>query len=406
MGNDHTSHAAKANDQTSHAAKANGTTSALPTWSGLNGSASISSITETPSTPARSPLSRVASVEAINSRARSPSVDELYLTKSKSLHRRQASALIIVNNGITGKYISSRICKIAARFWTNYIDYLPISEQLEIGCSIFFGMMASKQEMANILRANMPKERNFEKMGLRYLDMMGWCIRNTIVDNIDLFGQMTKLGSIHKAMGIEIEHYAPMLEAMHETFAYYFGSNYTIEIKYALDEIFSLTAQIMTGDIESHFKDLNQQFAGDNIPFLHSLDACLKSSIGSEYLYRFLSQTWCDEIVMFLQSISRFRGMISDKERYIMAKDITALSIQPSAKFALNLSYATRHTILCDMAKLEELFVKKQSFQMDTKFFAQVEADVKDLIQQNHWVKFVQGIEVLKLKSFNVEFKL
>ena len=57
----------------------------------------------------------------------SPSIN---LTKSKSIHRRRKSSLLVVHNGITGKYISSRICKIAAKFWKNNIESLSVSEQL------------------------------------------------------------------------------------------------------------------------------------------------------------------------------------------------------------------------------------------------------------------------------------
>eukprot|EP01083_Nonionella_stella_P244038 849840_1 len=39
------------------------------------------------------------------------------LPPSKSKHHYKKSSLLNVYNGITGEYISSRICKIAANFW-------------------------------------------------------------------------------------------------------------------------------------------------------------------------------------------------------------------------------------------------------------------------------------------------
>ena len=44
--------------------------------------------------------------------------------------RRRNSSYSHVNNGITGTHISSRICKIAAKFWQHNIEKLPMDEQL------------------------------------------------------------------------------------------------------------------------------------------------------------------------------------------------------------------------------------------------------------------------------------
>eukprot|EP01084_Bolivina_argentea_P169505 293825_1 len=161
-------------------------------------------------------------------------------------------------------------------------------------------------------------------------------------------------------MGIKMKHFDPMLQSMHETFSYYFQSKYSIEIKYAFDEIFTLAAQIMTGqDLKTsyHLNDIAQSFENENITFLQSVDICLKSPIGTEYLSRYLQQTWCDEIALFLQSISKFKQQTNDKARFIVARDITKTSIKPTATFCINISYECRQKSLNNMRFLEETFV-------------------------------------------------
>ena len=60
---------------------------------------------------------------------------------------------------------------------------------------------------------------------------MGWLTRKLLCDEIDLYLLLTKLGIMHKNMGIRIQHFNPMLEAMHETFSYYFTAKYSIEVR-------------------------------------------------------------------------------------------------------------------------------------------------------------------------------
>lgn len=59
---------------------------------------------------------------------------------------------------------------------------------------------------------------------------MGWLTRKLLCNDIDLYSLLTKLGTMHKNMGITIKHFNPMLEAMHETFSYYFSTKYNIEV--------------------------------------------------------------------------------------------------------------------------------------------------------------------------------
>eukprot|EP01083_Nonionella_stella_P298926 1014446_1 len=98
-----------------------------------------------------------------------------------------------VSNGITGTHIHSRISKIAAKFWHANMESIGMSERLEIACSIFFHALSSNQEMKQLMMGNL-KERNhtIEHKALKYLDMIGWLLRNVIVDNINLYKLLTK----------------------------------------------------------------------------------------------------------------------------------------------------------------------------------------------------------------------
>ena len=90
----------------------------------------------------------------------------------------------------------------------------------------------------------------------------------------------------------------------------------------------------------SQLEDVLEAIEGDE--FLKSLPKCLSSPIGKRYLYRFLQETMCDEIVLFLQSLSKFKAQTTDKGRFMIAKSINNNCIRSSATFCINLSYETR----------------------------------------------------------------
>eukprot|EP00484_Ammonia_sp_Unknown_P019064 CAMPEP_0197030852 /NCGR_PEP_ID=MMETSP1384-20130603/9995_1 /TAXON_ID=29189 /ORGANISM="Ammonia sp." /LENGTH=407 /DNA_ID=CAMNT_0042460277 /DNA_START=1 /DNA_END=1224 /DNA_ORIENTATION=+ len=345
-----------------------------------------------------------------------PVLDELQLDvlsspssssrRSTIQHKRRKSSVLIVHNGVTGQFISTRICKIGAKFWHKHVDTLSVEQQLEIGCSIFFAMLSANGEMKKLMKTSFNDKQKIEQTSIKFLDMTGWLIRYLITDNIDLQALLQKLGTMHRAMGIKIQHFNPMLQAMHETFSYYFDHQYTIDVKYAFDEIFALAAQLMMNEPlrqSSHLMALSEQFQGTEIPFLKGLDVCLQSNIGKEYLYRYLQQTWCDEMVIFLQTLSRFKSMTCDKERFMVARDIIKTCIEPSAAFAVNISYECRENALRTMRALEQKFATKQSLVIPESLFEEVEHQVIKLILENHWIPFNESIQMLQNKSFHVE---
>lgn len=85
--------------------------------------------------------------------------------------------------------------------------------------------------MKQILKTNlMQNHKNIEQKSLKFLDMMGWLIRYLLIDNIDLYSILTRLGIFHQRMGIKIQHFPPLLQSMHETFSYYYPTKYNIEV--------------------------------------------------------------------------------------------------------------------------------------------------------------------------------
>eukprot|EP01084_Bolivina_argentea_P175980 304615_1 len=298
----------------------------------------------------QSPTLRVPSIK------KEETMTSLTLDNTAKPSNRRKSSILDVHNGVTGKYISVRICKIAAMFWKQHIEVLNVPQKLEIGCCIFFGMLGKDKSLKRILKRVLPNNKSVEETSLKFLDMMGWLLRQLITDKINFYDLLTKLGIYHTQMGFSLQHFDTMLDAMHETFSYYFEQKYSIQVKYSMDEIFTLSAQIMTGqNLKNalHLHDLSKQFQGKDIPFLANLDACLKCTIGKEYLYRYLAQTWCDEMVIFEQSMRRFKQAMSDKERFMIARDITKTCIKPTASFALNLSYEHRINAMSSMTELE-----------------------------------------------------
>lgn len=61
-----------------------------------------------------------------------------YKTPSSTINEEKLPDIAIeVNNGVTGKYISSRIASIAALFWSESIESLSFQEQLVSHCHIY-----------------------------------------------------------------------------------------------------------------------------------------------------------------------------------------------------------------------------------------------------------------------------
>ena len=62
--------------------------------------------------------------------------------------------------------------------------------------------------------------------------MLGWLIRSLMRTDVDIKLLLQNLGSFHKNVGVNITHFNPMLESVHESFSYYFPSDYRLQVKY------------------------------------------------------------------------------------------------------------------------------------------------------------------------------
>ena len=199
-------------------------------------------------------------------------------------------------------------------------------------------MLSTNKEMKKVMKSNRTSESKIETMSLKYLDMFGWLLRyltqdiNQVSDDINKsssYPLLIQLGILHRKMGINIQHFGPMLRSLHETFTYYFPKNYNIQVKYSIDVIFTMAAQIMTQQSLNkvfYLNDVAKNTLNDdkdhNMDFLESLEKCLKSAMGREYFYKYLQQSICDEIIIYLQLIAKFHSQTSDKERFMVARDI------------------------------------------------------------------------------------
>merc|ERR1712241_380709 len=131
-----------------------------------------------------------------------------------------------------------------------------------------------------------------------------------------------------------------MLLQTHQVFKFYFPKEYTEEVRFAFDEIFTYSTQLMTG------RDLKTLDPLQNVEFLSSLRICINCEIGKEYLFRYLSQRYCDEMVIFLHLLSKYKAASNNQTRLLIAKDITKICIDPQGVFAIKISYECRQKIL------------------------------------------------------------
>lgn len=98
----------------------------------------------------------------------------------------------------------------------------------------------------------------------------------------------------------------------------------------------------------------------------------------------------CDEMVIYLQSQMRFNNQTSEKGRFMIARNIIELSIDPESDFSLNISHQARQDALDGMKIYEKSFLEKDNeFKFPLQYFKSITAEVNKLILDNHWHKFI-----------------
>eukprot|EP00483_Globobulimina_turgida_P003981 UN03989 len=158
--------------------------------------------------------------------------------------------------------------------------------------------------------------------------------------------------------------------------------------------MFTFVTMQMTG------KDLQILHPPQNAIFLHSIRACIKSTVGRQYLFRYFHQTYCDEMVMFLKLVTMYKAE-TDANRFLIAKEIQRICIDAEGVFAINISYECRQQITRNIDKYEKEYVDNShaNHRMEQDFFIDAEDEICRLIRQNHWRRFKQVIHDLFSKE-------
>ncbi len=91
--------------------------------------------------------------------------------------------------------------------------------------------------------------------------------------------------------------------------------------------------------------------------------------------------------------MKKFQDQTSDKGRFMIARNIIEISIDPEASFTLNISYQTRSNVLEKMKYYEQKFLEKEAFLISTDFFKDVSMEIHRLIMENHWIKFRKAMK-------------
>eukprot|EP01083_Nonionella_stella_P035706 97375_1 len=300
-----------------------------------------------------------------------------------------------MDNGVAGKYISRRLVAVAAGFWINHIESLSTETKLEIGATMFFGMIASNKGVRSITKNHLSTDIKLKKHSLKFLEMIGYLMRNLVRDGIDFKQMLQELGAQHKRIGVQMHHFDVLICAIHETMSYYFPKHYDIDVQYAMEQVITISARIMNDTLLSRQNSMRRlsSFHGVNTLFLESLEMCLASDIGTEYFHRYLESQCCHEVSEYLKLMQKFHKQRTDQERCMVAKEIVKCCVDANGEYAVNISYETRKNLMDKWHKLEDEWL---SLAIPTDYFEDVEMEMRRLIVKNHWMKFVEGVGSLR----------
>lgn len=225
------------------------------------------------------------------------------------------------------------------------------------------------------------------------------------MDGVNLWRVLTKIGEGHCKMNIKVHHYHLLLEAFHHTMSKSFTQNYTIEVKYCIDQIFTIATCIMTGHNYDQLSFGERVLELNDCRFLTSFNTCLDNEIGREYLYRYLGQTYCSEIVIFLQLYQEYNEIFSGHhhEKLLKAKQIASISLCSSSEFPINVSYATNEEFWNRLKQCEKDYeTNNDNFTIDPLLFDTVWDEVTKLILNNHWSEFCNTVKRMQRQQNSV----
>jgi hemoglobin-like flavoprotein len=273
-------------------------------------------------------------------------------------------------------------------FWKDNVDILPRNKQKELALLLYSHMF---QKIPSARRLFVKGE--IDKQALKFLDMFGFLIRQLKdPDQESLLNTLQGLGRRHGSWGVRMEYFQPMMLSLHSALSDHFQHTYTVRVKFCMEQLFSSAANVMTG------QDLNSIFSTRyanirSLAFLTSLEDCLSDEIGLEYLERFLTQSFCGELIEFHHMYKKYRGALSDKERYLISVRIVHNFLMPNGDNELNIKdMSMRDQILKRLQKKEKKFNKTKSgseqIPMPVDMFDPIFEWVMNEIRENTWPKF------------------
>eukprot|EP01084_Bolivina_argentea_P276229 471304_1 len=272
-------------------------------------------------------------------------------------------------NGVTGVYLSFETAQIVSDFWEANVTPMGMQAQLEIGYSILIRMMSINKDIKKIIFYKFEDHQyKIESLAVKFLDMIRYIIQHLLCTNIDLYSSLLSLGKIHTNMGIKLKDYNPMLQSIHQTFKCCFNQKYSAQVKSGINKVFTVAVRIM-----------NEQIIKEQcFDFLQSLNTCLKTEVGREHLVGYLKEISKEDIVIFLNLLSNFKSQLTDRQRYIVAREIVQESIGENAQNQLNILDKTAENILIGMKIKTNLFLCEPGFRFSVNFFVDVEKEIHD----------------------------
>eukprot|EP01084_Bolivina_argentea_P240983 404676_1 len=99
--------------------------------------------------------------------------------------------------------ISTKTVQCASDFWIKHIESLSMELRLEIGWSIYIGMLVSRHEIQKLF-GKLKTINQIESTSLKFLDMVGFLIRGMRNQSNaeSVHKSLQKLGSLHANIGV------------------------------------------------------------------------------------------------------------------------------------------------------------------------------------------------------------
>ena len=278
--------------------------------------------------------------------------DDMRDISTNNAHKR-----IEVNNGIngiTGKYISLSMVQIVYEFWMNHIEMTDIMKKNEIAIAIYFELMQIDETFYKILYKHFKKSKNMKivDIAIKIVNILGVIFKCLLRADINMFKVIRKYDPENLKHLLQFKHVNMIIKAINTTFSHYFDRQYVVEVRYSIEYILHVIGYIglYDGDCDNNlgFEYHIKQKLLDTYnkrDYLLSTRKCLDSSFGRKYLFHYIHQTSCDELVLFLKEYFKYKTKTSPKEQLMIIQQIIKKFINPNSVHCLNISYDCRKNV-------------------------------------------------------------